>query len=148
MYNNKMINTKKKLTLEDISGFEKKYKFLMPNEVKQHYLLYNGGYPEKPKYIKDGREYVINYFFSICCGEGLALEKTMRLLDDEKIFPKWLVPFANDEGGNFFCYSIKTGEEGKIYYYNHEFEYGENPEKHIRVLSKSLKSFMNELQEE
>lgn len=148
MYNNEMLNTKKKLTIEDIMEFEKEYNLSMPNEIKQHYLLYNGGYPEKAMYVVDGREYVINYFYSICCGEGLALEKTMPLLSDEKVFPKWLVPFANDEGGNLFCYSIKLGEEGTIYYYDHEFEYGENPEKYVCVLSDSLISFMNALQEE
>lgn len=147
MYNNTIVNTKKKLTIEDIHGFEKEYNFTMPYEVKEHYLSYNGGYPEKAIYVMGGREYVVNYFFSICCGEGLALEKTMKLLDDERIFPKWLIPFANDEGGNFFCYSIKAGEEGKIYYYNHEFEYGENPEKYVCELTDSLVTFINALQE-
>lgn len=58
-----------------------------------------------------------------------------------KIFPIWLVPLANDEGGNLFAYSIRNGEEGAIYYYSHEFEYGENPEKYIKYLSKDIDAF-------
>ena len=66
-------------------------------------------------------------------------------ITDEKIFPIWLVPLANDEGGNLFAYSIRNGEEGAIYYYSHEFEYGENPEKYIKYLSKDIDAFLNSL---
>lgn len=41
----------------------------------------------------------------------MTIEKTLPLLRDEKIFPIWLVPLANDEGGNLFAYSIRNGEE-------------------------------------
>ena len=148
MYTNLFMNTKRKLTEKDINEFQTKNKIAMPQEIKSHYLEYNGGYPEKTVFrAKNGQEYEVNYFLSISCGEGLALEKTLILLDDETAFPKWLVPFANDEGGNLFCYSIRTGEEGAIYYYDHEFEYGENPEENVILLSTSIINFINSLEE-
>ena len=60
-------------------------------------------------------------------------------------FTPAIVPLANDEGGNLFAYSIRNGEEGAIYYYSHEFEYGENPEKYIKYLSKDIDAFLNSL---
>ena len=149
MYTNTIVNTKKKLTESDIYSFEKKYKVLMPEDIKKHYLQYNGGYPEKSVFLADnGKKYVLNYFFSICCGEGLAFENIAKLLNDRKVFPQWLIPFANDIGGNLFCYSTKEDENGAIYYYNHEFEYGENPEKYICFLSDSIVTFINSLVED
>lgn len=150
MYNNTFIDTEKELKEDDILNFENKHNIILPDEVKKHYLMYNGGYPEKSVFVleDDEREYIVNYFFSIECGEGLALEKFLPLLGDENIFPQWLVPFADDEGGNLFCYSIKEINYGAIYYYDHEFEYGENVEEHIVFLSSSLVDFINSLIED
>lgn len=150
MYNTVFLDTKKGLTENEILNFEKKHNIIMPEEVKKHYLMYNGGYPEKSVFVleDDERKYIVNYFFSIECGEGLALEKFLPLLDDENIFPKWLVPFADDEGGNLFCYSIKDSDNGAVYFYDHEFEYGENVEDHIVFLSSSLVDFINSLVED
>ena len=88
---------------------------------------------------------ILIIFFSIGCGEGLAIEKTLPILRDEKIFPTWLVPLANDEGGNLFAYSVRNGEAGAIYYYSHEFEFGEDPEKYIKYLSSDIDIFLNSM---
>lgn len=142
---NGFFSVKKTLTDEDLNKFEDENKVVMPLKIREHYLRFNGGYPERTVFCStdEERKYIVNYFFSIGCGDGLTLEKTLPLLRDEKIFPVWLVPLANDEGGNIFAYSIRNGEEGAIYYYSHEFEYGENPEKYIKFLSQDIDSFLN-----
>lgn len=142
---NLFVNVKKRLTSDDLREFETENNVIMPLKIREHYLRFNGGYPERNVFYskKDERKYIINYFFSIACGEGLNIEKILPLLRDEKIFPAWLVPLANDEGGNLFAYSLRKGEEGAIYYYSHEFEYGENPEKSIKFLSKDIDTFLN-----
>ncbi|MBQ3583718.1 MAG: hypothetical protein IJA27_03295 [Lachnospiraceae bacterium] len=38
---------------------------------------------------------------------------------------------------------FRKKEEGAIYYYSHEFEYGENPEKSIKFLAKDIDAFLN-----
>lgn len=144
---NVFYSVKRALTDEDLRKFENENNIVMPVKIREHYLRFNGGYPERNVFcsMEDERQYIINYFFSIGCGEGLAIEKTLPLLRDEKIFPTWLVPLANDEGGNLFAYSIRNGEEGAIYYYVHEFDYGEKPEKYIKYLSKDIDTFLNSL---
>ena len=147
MYNNVIVNVKRKLTEEDLEKFEKQYDITMPTEIKKHYLLFNGGYPENSLFkLNDDRTYIVNYFYSLCCGEGLAIEKVLPLLKDKKIFPDWLVPLANDEGGNLFCYSVRPQEFGSIYFYSHEFEYGDNPERHITYLASGISEFIDSLE--
>lgn len=111
--------------------------------------MYNGGYPDKSAYTKEGDIlYVVEYFIPIKnYNGGRCLDKVLKVLKDDKIVPKWLIPFADEEGGNLFCYSLRQNELGAIYYYNHEFEYGENPEEHISYISKSLEDFINSLVE-
>lgn len=144
---NDFLNTKRKLSDEDIKNFEKNNNIAIPLKIRRHYLKYNGGYPERNVFCtEDGRVYSVNYFYSLGCGEGLAIEKVLTLLRDEKVFPIWLVPLANDEGGNIFAYSIRKEDEGAIYYYSHEFEYGENPEKYIKFISQDIDIFLNSLE--
>lgn len=145
MYKTVFFNTKRQLSEEDIKDFEKKYKIDMPNEIKKHYLYFNGGYPEKSLFISNDANYVVNYFCSIGCNEGLSVEKILFLLTDKNIFPQWLIPLADDESGNLFCYSVHPESKGKIYYYNHEFEYGDNPENHITYLANNIFDFINAL---
>ena len=134
------------LTEEDLKQFEQTYDILIPQSIKNHYLKYNGGYPERNVFVSEGneREYVVNYFYSIGCGDDMALEKTLPLLGKD-IFPDWLVPLADDIGGDIFAYSIRKGEEGAIYYYSHEFEYGENPEENVTRLSDDINTFLDSL---
>ena len=62
--------------------------------------------------------------------------------------PNWLIPFADEDGGNLFCFSVREEDYGAIYYYDHEFEYGENPEKYVTYLAESITIFINSLAEE
>ena len=116
----------------------------MPKEIKNHYLKFNGGTPQKSLFIKDGIEYEINYFYSICYGESMLLEKAISLLDNNT-FPKWLIPLADDLGGNIFAYSVRDKDYGCIFFYYHEFDYGENLEDNITLLSDSFSFFYNNL---
>lgn len=143
---NNFFNVKNTLIEEDLKLFEQTYNILIPQSIKNHYLKYNGGYPERNVFVseEDKREYTVNYFYSIESGDGMAIEKILPLLDN-MIFPDWLVPLADDIGGDIFAYSIRKGEEGVIYYYSHEFEYGENPEEYVTRLSDDIETFLDSL---
>ncbi|WP_088072796.1 SMI1/KNR4 family protein [Gottfriedia luciferensis] len=148
MYSNNILNTKEKILETDLQEIEKGFNFKFPSSFRDHYLLYNGGYPEKSLYVgNDGGEYIVDYFIPVKNENGQDLNKILSLLNDEKIKPVWLIPFADEEGGNLFCFSIREIDNGAIYYYNHEFEYGENPEHHIDFLSESISDFINSLVE-
>ena len=70
------------------------------------------------------------------------MEKMLGLCDLDNT-PKHLIPFATDPGGDEFCFSIKKGEEGKIYYLAHEFYERSNPRKGTRLLANNLTEFIN-----
>lgn len=144
---NTFYNTKRVLSEEDIIQIETKYHFVMPLKIKKHYLKYNGGYPERCvfKVHNDDIQYVVDWFYSIGCEEGNTIESILPLLRDDGVFPQWLIPLADEEGGNLFAYSIRKGEEGAIYYYSHEFDYGENPEDHIILLAPNIDVFLDSL---
>lgn len=144
---NNFINTKRSLTNDDLKQFESKFNVVMPEKIKRHYLKYNGGYPERSIFHLEGsdREYAVNYFFSIGCNEGMTIEETWPIIRDDTVFPSWLVPLADEMGGDIFAYSTRADEEGAIYYYSHEFDYGENPEKYVTFLSKDIDTFLESL---
>lgn len=58
------------------------------------------------------------------------------------------MPIGCDEGGDSFCFSLKMGEEGKIYYLAHEFYDGKNGKKGTRLLANNLTEFINGMVEE
>jgi hypothetical protein len=148
LYSNKIIGTKEKIVEDDLYKLQMKYNFKFPSFIREHYLLYNGGYPEKSLFVGgDNQEYVVDYFIPIKNDHGRNLFEVLYLLIDEKIIPNWLIPFADEPGGNLFCFNISEKDNGAIYYYNHEFEYGDNPENHIVYLAESLPNFINALVE-
>lgn len=104
---NSFINVKRLLTQSDITKFERDYGISMPYKIKEHYIKYNGGYPERNVFcIKgDDTKYIIDYFYSIGCSEGNMLEKVLPLLRDSNVFPEWLVPLA-DEGGGIYLLTV------------------------------------------
>lgn len=150
MYGNRILHTHGKAKAEDLERIEQKFKVKIPAAVKEHYLAYNGGYPEKPVFTdKSGNIYIVGWFIPVCGGTKRSVESTLRLLrEDEAIIPDWLIPFADEDGGNLFCFSVREKDYGVIYYYDHEFEYGENPEEHVTYLAESITTFINSLAEE
>ena len=148
MYNNPFADCNHVLSEEEIGAFEKEFGFEMPSAIRAHYLAFNGGYPEKSVFTAaDGECYTVNYFYAINGEEGHSLNKNLPLLRDENIMPQWLIPLADDEGGNLFCYSLRP-DDNAIYYYDHEFEYGENPENHVCRIADSIAQFIGEMCEE
>jgi len=144
MYRNTFCNVKKSIDEADIKRIEDKYAFTMPYEFKEHYLQYNGGYPEKSVFIcNDGSKYVVNYFIPIKNEqEDYNLDTVLNILRYDLTIPDWLIPFADEEGGNLFCFSLRDNELGTIYYYDHEFTNGKN---NVRRISNTLETFINSM---
>ncbi len=141
-YNNNVIGSKGRTSINQIEEIEKKYHFSFPDDMRKHYVEYNGGRLEKSLWVdKQGREYIFNYFIPIESNDGINLDKMLKLLDDESK-PSWLIPFADDPGGNLFCFSVKKGEEGAIYFYMHDVGEGRD---NVVFLSKTLTEFLNNL---
>lgn len=148
MYNNTILGTHGKADNRDLDRIEKEFHIKIPEAIREHFLSYNGGYPERPVFVcENGDTYIVDYFMTIE-GAKEGMEESIRLLRDDEILPGWLIPFADEEGGNLFCFSVRESDYGAIYYYDHEFEYGEEPEEHVTYVAESLTVFINSLVED
>ncbi len=57
MYSNKFSDTAQSLTENDLRDIEQAIGYELPSALRQHYLIYNGGEPERRYFITaDGRE--------------------------------------------------------------------------------------------
>lgn len=79
--------------------------------MREHYLMYNGGYPKKPVFTdKNGEEYIVDWFIPVRRGKGRSIEKTLELLrEDDGVIPEWLIPFADEDGGEIS--SVSASED-------------------------------------
>ena len=148
MYNNQILHTHGKAAEEDLACIEQKFHMKIPAAVRDHYLTYNGGYPKNSVFTdKTGNTYNVGWFIPISGRKGRSVGKILTLLREDDAIPEWLIPFADEAGGNLFCFSVREADCGAVYYYNHEFEYGENPEEHVTFLAESITTFINSLVE-
>ena len=151
IYNNIFSDTEKNLTNEDLTELEKKYDFQFPKDIRDHYLAYNGGETERYLFMSNGRGFIVNRFIPIKYTPvegGETVEFNLDMLRKDNIFPAWLIPFADDPGGDIYCFSLKKNEGGAIYYWSHEYDYGDNREKHVLYLAKSIKDFIDTMVED
>lgn len=140
--NNKILESKQPISLNDIKYIENKYKFSMPEDIKKHYLKYNGGYPEKSMYTADdGEEFIVEWFIPVKREDGRNdLDSVLGILREDNTIPNWLIPFADEAGGDLYCYSLRENELGAIYYWSHEFD-------NTVYITKSLETFLNNMVE-
>lgn len=83
-------------------------------------------------------EFEFQDFYSIKIGYS-TLNKKLELNYNDDWWPKWLIPFGYDGGGNSFCFSK---ENGKIYYVfeDDEDESGNVP---VQLLNNNFIEFIN-----
>lgn len=126
------------ISKEDIEIIEKTYNFKFPDEIKNFYLAYNAGKLQKTLWILNEMEFEFQDFYSIKIGYS-TLNKKLELNYNDDWWPKWLIPFGYDGGGNSFCFSK---ENGKIYYVfeDDEDESGNVP---VQLLNNNFIEFIN-----
>lgn len=102
--------SEQKLTIKEISTFEKLFNYLLPNSFKEFYLLNNGGYfPEK-----NHNPFILGGFNSIKYG-NLTIEQLYKDLIDDFNNLNQMIPFAYDHGGNLFLLSLKKEDFNSVY---------------------------------
>jgi hypothetical protein len=130
----------------DIDEVEKRLGFVFPQEFRDHYLAYNGGRPSKDRLVHDGGTCVVDAFLPIKYGrpELSTLEQSFRRIKSTRLpLPEYLVQFAIDPGGDYYCFSIRPNEPGAIYlvHMDHHDEFQHPTE----FLSSSLTEFLGRL---
>jgi cell wall assembly regulator SMI1 len=136
--------TEKMLTKEDIAQFENTLKAKLPDDFKNHYLKYNGGYPTF-EYVKGAKHiFTINGFMPIKYGT-LSIEQTIEDYKKSGLIFNDKIPFAYDNGGNIFFISTNQNNYGAIFIGESEFLEDENRFYFVNnSFSEFLDSFYNE----
>ena len=132
----------------DIKRVERRLGVRLPQDLKEHYLLHNGGRPRPRFFVKDGEAYDVDQFFSMNTGaRGSSFERTYTILVVQTPeFPRGYIPFADDTSGDHFMYSVNPESFGNIMFNQHEY-YGDD-DRYVLFLAPTLREFINSLTEE
>jgi hypothetical protein len=138
-------NTSQSVTDADLDFVEKRFGFSFPAEFRTHYLKFNGGRPEKNRLVLDDGISIVHQFLPIKYGKAsLLLEHDLQELKvNQSLIPEYLVPFAIDPGGDYYCFNIRTSELGAIYAFH--MDHAKNPERAMERLASSLSEFFAKL---
>ena len=141
------LEVSEKLVVDDLKEVEDQLGILFTNDFREHYLKNNGGYPIKSYFLwPDGAKTRINHFFSIKHAGFSQLETAYDdLFVTEQILPPGFLPFASDDGGDFFCISTLPDSYNEVFFCDMHHYNPENTEEYITSLSKSFNRFVEGL---
>jgi cell wall assembly regulator SMI1 len=131
----------------DIKRVERRLGISLPQDIKQHYLLHNGGTPCPRFFVKDGEAYGVDRFLPMNTEDddsGFEAAYVM-LVDQTPEFPRGYIPFASDGLGDLFLYSLRPESFGNIMFNQQEY-YGDD-DRFVVFLAPTLKEFINSLSE-
>lgn len=136
-----------KLTSEELKDMEDQIGVSFTQDFRNHYKKYNGGYPAKCNYLwPNGDKTRINHFFSIKHKGFTQLEQVyMDLFVFEEILPIGFVPFAADDGGDFFCISTLADTYNQVFFCDMHHYDAENVEDYFTPISDSFNDFVENL---
>lgn len=138
--NNQITGQEASIEESDLRELEDQYGFRFPDVIRQFYLQYNGGRLERRHYVVQDDTCVLNHLYSIKYGVA-TLNMKMELNYVDEWWPKELIPFGYDGGGNSFCFH-KTS--GKIYYV-YEDTYDDDDNVPIECVAPDFLSFINDM---
>lgn len=139
-------NVGKQICIQDINELEAIIECELPRSFKEHYLRYNGGYPEKEFfYSKESDiETMIQFFspikFAIGEDEDDTIEKLYLFYKNMYIQMKEYLPFANDYGSNQICMNLKNFKIYMVY-----MDYGDVTDCSIKYLADTFENFIKGL---
>jgi cell wall assembly regulator SMI1 len=132
----------------DIERIEHSLGVRLPQDLREHYLLHNGGRPRPRFFVKDGEPYEVDCFYSMNTGaKGSSFETTyVMMVNQTPEFPRGFIPFADCSMGDMFIYSVRPESFGSIMFNQHEC-FGDD-DQYVVFLAPTLKEFINSLSEE
>jgi cell wall assembly regulator SMI1 len=136
------------LSMADIMRVERRLGVRLPQDLKEHYLLHNGGRPRPRFFLKDGEAYGVHQFLSMNTGaRGSSFERAYTMLVDQTPeFPRGYIPIATEGTGDQFLYSVKPDSFGNIMFI--EWDSFGDDDRFVVFLAPTLKEFINSLTEE
>jgi cell wall assembly regulator SMI1 len=132
----------------DIERVEHRLGVRLPQDLREHYLLHNGGTPRPRFFVKDGEAYDVDCFYPMnAATKEPSFEETyVMMVDQTPEFPRGFIPFADSSGGDMFIYSVRPESFGNIMFNQHEC-FGDD-DQYVLFLAPTLREFINSLSEE
>lgn len=128
----------------DIVAFEQGMGVTLPEPLRALYLARNGGSPERTYFrSEDGSEYRLRGVRPIRHPRfdgDILLETTVgRWQASPDEFPRELLPFGENDGGDYFCINLTTGQ---IHFFDMEEA---DPARAHTVIASDLASFLGSM---
>lgn len=141
------IETGASLDLEAFKGFETLFELKLPEDFKNHYLIFNGGCPAIKRFIYFDNTFIrINHFFSMRVLKHTSIEMTyIDLAQKQDFLPKGIIPFACEDCGNMFCISTREETYNKVYFCDCDrYELGFT-DQHLFLITNTFDEFLAQL---
>jgi hypothetical protein len=138
----KFSNTGNDTNLSEIKEVEDTFGIKFPEEYVDFLLKFNGGAPNKVYFLEDDADIVFNFFLSLKNSEFNVVEYYNDLVLEQNLFPKEIIPIAEDVFGNVICISCRVSDYGTVYFADHESNYD------LSEISNSFDFIINNLIEE
>ncbi|WP_338522070.1 SMI1/KNR4 family protein [Pseudomonas batumici] len=110
MIENTFSNDEAAISPADLDHLESVIRKKLPAPFRDHYLRYNGGVPEQTYWLSDAFDEPLEVAaFKPLANASSTLLSTYQSMVKKQVVPAYLLPFANDWGGNFFCLNLDSG---------------------------------------
>lgn len=136
--------SKASVTKEGILEIANKLNISIPSDVVDFYIKNNGGFCERNTFFIGDEGYKVNEFLSFGVGESSIETSYQVVFIENKEMPDYLVPFAVDAGGDYFCFDTSRDGFGRIFFF--ESEYYDEPERSVVYLAKTFSDFISKLE--
>ena len=141
--------------LDQIKEFEKLIDATLPQEYIEWLLQYNGGTPVEDSFDftdLDGRNNggSVHYFYAIGGEMSYNLTDNFNFLKDR--IPSEVISIASESCGNQICLGLRGEYYGKIYFWDHNFEFdtedgAEQSYDNLFLITNSFSEFVENLYE-
>ncbi|WP_152847294.1 SMI1/KNR4 family protein [Bacillus paralicheniformis] len=133
----------KELSNKEINEVENKMKVAFPSDYKEVVKKYQGCVPLDKNVVEiGGFKESFNFLLTIESDEYIGILEVYDSIKDRLV--KNVIPFANDPGGNFYCFDYRNSSEPKIVFWDHEEAYT-NPEKALIYVCENFTELINGL---
>ncbi|MBO9551033.1 SMI1/KNR4 family protein [Pseudomonas sp.] len=154
----KLSRSESAIEVSDVEVLESQVSTHLPDSFKQFFLKHNGGVPDRDWWDGDDENEAIRLkrFKAIARSDAQDASDTKYLggcymaMTGRKVIPATLLPFAIDDGGNFFCLDLVDG--GVCFYATDSFDSDltitENQLNAYRWLAETFDAFVSGLKHE
>ncbi|MGE7902931.1 SMI1/KNR4 family protein [Peribacillus sp. NPDC094092] len=141
--------TYKKISVNELENFEKKFNLVLPEDFSRFLLSNNGGKAVNRRFQTEDRTITssIILFFPLSNEIEENLESTFIKYNESRIVPKDFLPIGLDPANSLICLSLDREQKGKVYFCDMDYfeEDNELRKEFIKPISGNFKEFMDNL---